>query len=86
MFASAAAQGEPIICLLVQEHDQSVDPNLVKLADAYDIASSKLKDLSEQTSGPVSSTQRLNSRGGHLQACWRTFLLFNSIKWCLPAP
>ena len=49
-----------------------MDPNLVKLADAYDIASSKLKDLSEQTKGPVSSTQRLNSCGEHLQACWRS--------------
>ena len=57
--------GALLIRLLVQDHDQSVDPNLVKLADAYDIASSKLKDLSEQKKGPAGSIQRLNTSGGH---------------------
>ena len=33
--------------VVVQDHDQSVDPNLVKLADAFDIASAKLKEASE---------------------------------------
>lgn len=30
----------------MQNHDQSVDPNLLKLADAFDIASTKLKEAS----------------------------------------
>ena len=52
--------------LAVQDHAQSVDPNLGKLAEAYDIASSKLKALSEQNEGFASSTQRLNTSGAHL--------------------
>lgn len=38
----------------VQDHDQSVDPNLVKLADAFDIASAKLKEASEGAAGASS--------------------------------
>ena len=38
----------------MQDHDQSVDPNLVKLADAFDIASAKLKEACEGAEGASS--------------------------------
>ena len=40
--------------MVVQDDDQSVDPNLVKLADAFDIASAKLKEASEGAEGASS--------------------------------
>lgn len=38
----------------MQDHNQSVDPNLVKLADAFDIASAKLKEACEGGEGASS--------------------------------
>ncbi|CAL5229519.1 g12859 [Coccomyxa viridis] len=39
------------------DHDQSVDPNLVKLADAFDIANAKLKEASEGAAGASSPAE-----------------------------
>lgn len=52
----------------MQDHDQSVDPNLVKLADAFDIASAKLKEASEGAEG-VSSPALPSADPGIYPGC-----------------
>ena len=56
----------------------------MKLADAYDIASSKLKDLSEQEEGPANSIQRLNNPGAHLGPCWWNAFIVEFLHESLP--
>lgn len=36
--------------LLLQTHDQAVDPNLVRLAEAYDIAAKQMTSLTDEAS------------------------------------
>ena len=36
--------------LLLQTHDQAVDPNLVRLAEAYDIAAKQMTTLTDEAS------------------------------------
>lgn len=51
--------------MILQDHDQSVDPNLVKLADAYDIASSKLAEASGPAAGAAEPAQQSAQPGKH---------------------
>ena len=52
----------------LQDHDQSVDPNLVKLADAYDIASAKLKEASQHEEGAAPPAHPSSQSGECMQA------------------
>lgn len=51
----------------MQDHDQSVDPNLVKLADAFDIANAKLKEASEGAAGASSPAEPAADPGNTVQ-------------------
>jgi len=54
----------------VQDSDQSVDPNLVKLADAFEIASTKLKEASVHPADDACSPALLAVEiGRHFPTC-----------------
>ena len=54
----------------MQNNDQSVDPNLVKLADAFDIASTKLKEASVHPADDACSPALLAVEiGEHFPTC-----------------
>lgn len=54
----------------LQDYDQSVDPNLVKLADAYDIASAKLKEASQHEEDAAPPAHPPSHSGECMQACF----------------